>query len=96
MLIDGAEFEDFFETEAGPVRVQSKVLVRGTTIVFEGLTLYPLTGSFLPIGAGVVFRIFRSLMDEAREQGFARCSVVAFRTGGARPGRMITVTRRLV
>ncbi len=95
MLTDGDGFERVYETAEGPVLVLALVAVRGEEVILRGLTFYPLTSAEMRIGVGEVLRIFREVSEEARLDGFTLCSLEAFRSRGARPGRMLYLSRRL-
>jgi hypothetical protein len=79
----------------GPVNVIAKIVVAGGDVLLHRVSFYPLTSAKLELGVGDVLRIFRSISDQAKEEGFLTCSVEAYRSGGARPGRMMNLTRRL-
>ena len=94
-MVTGNEFEGYYETAYGLIKVWSRVVANGNHILFDGLALYPTSSTRIPLAVGDGVRIFHSIMDEARELGFVSCTVEAFRTGGRKPGRMLVMTRRL-
>ncbi len=94
-MFDETEYEAYFETAHGPIKVWSQVLVRADRLFLHGLTLYPATSTKMPLSVSDGLAIFHSIMEDARRQGFASCTIEAFRTSGANPGRMLVMTRTL-
>jgi len=80
----------------GPVGVLSAIEIHGDQLLLKDLLVYPTeTDKRLPVGVEEMLQIVRSIESEARGQGFRTCIVEAKRLSGAKPGRMMKLTRRL-
>ena len=92
---DGGAYDEAFVMEAGPIRVLARIAIMDGDVLLRDVYFYPLTSSKLELGTRDLLRIFRIVSDQATDEGFLTCSLEAFRAGGARPGRMMHLTRRL-
>ena len=96
MFIDGRDFDKTYETSLGPVGVLAEVEIDGSRLVLHAFSMYPIeTDQRLHIGVRRTIEIFRSIRQDALEQGFTALVVDAKKLTGASPGRIVKVERRL-
>ena len=92
----GNDFERTYSTDAGAIGVLAEVEVRGDELILRDLAIYPdETAGKVSVGVRQMLSIFHRIEEEARLQGFRKCTVEAKRLSGAAPGRIIKMTRRL-
>jgi hypothetical protein len=96
MFVDAVDFEAVYTTKFGPVGVLAEVAIQGSRLLLKDMAIYPVdSAKRLPVGVGEMLRIVRLIEAQALSQGFSECTVEAKRLSGAKPGRMMRLTRRL-
>jgi hypothetical protein len=95
MFVHGTDFDRTYPTDHGPIGILAEVQIDGDELSLKDLTIYPVeTDRSLKVGVRQMLSIFDEIEQEARIQGFRRCTVEAHRLSGAAPGRIIKRTRR--
>jgi hypothetical protein len=89
VFIEGRGLDEIFWTPAGALWVTAVVQVVGGHLHLSEFVIYPTTGAHLDVGASSMFGVLRMLLDIARDEGFERCSVAAYRKRPGKPGRII-------
>ncbi len=89
-------FETYFDTVDGTLFAQSKVIATRNEITYRDFTLYPVTSAHAEIRVSELMKIFRWLVDDAREREYHFITLLASRKRPGKPERMLDITRRLV
>jgi hypothetical protein len=85
---NGERIQRFFETTQGRVEMLYRVNVQGSTLQLDRISIMPQFAERLNLGSPVVQQGLRTLMTEARSQGFETLRLTGMRISGANPGRI--------
>jgi hypothetical protein len=95
MFVDGVAHDEYYDTTSDLVWVTYRVVVVGLYVILRDFLIFPVTGTRLQVGVGPILQVFRSIRNKAREEGFSHCTLEAERVYENKPGRIISITRRL-
>jgi RHS repeat-associated protein len=85
---NGERVQRFFETAQGRVEMLYRVNIQDRTLHLDGVSVFPHFAERLNPGSAAVQQGLRTLMSEARAQGFETLRITGERISGAGPGRI--------
>lgn len=96
LFVDGIPYETFLDSLQGPIFVVALVSVEGTTLRLFDILFYPATSAPLRLEVPAVLRAFRSIENQAREEGFSKLILEAERKKPRKARRIMVINRRLL